>query len=140
LNYIKCKTNEIIKKYKTNNPFEIADLLGINVKTFDFPTEVKGIYQYEKKNKFIYLNRQLSYHEKMYVCGHELGHAVLHTKINCTFLKQYTLFNVNKFEHEANQFCSYLLIPDDVLKQYSEHSLEYIAATFNIPVELLMIR
>ncbi|WP_446715373.1 ImmA/IrrE family metallo-endopeptidase [Caloramator sp. Dgby_cultured_2] len=76
----------------------------------------------------------------MYVCGHELGHAILHTKINCTFLKQHTLFSTNKFENEANLFCSYLLVSDETLKQYSDYSIEQIAAIFCIPTELLIIR
>lgn len=140
MSYIKPIVNKLVDKYKTNNPFEIADFLGIIVKNWDFPAEIRGIYQYEKRNRFIFLNKHLSHYEKLYVCGHELGHAILHTKINCTFLKQYTLFSTNKFENEANLFCSYLLISDELLNQYSCYSFEQIAAIFKIPVELLRIR
>ncbi|KRQ86012.1 Metallopeptidase ImmA [Caloramator mitchellensis] len=140
MNYIKTKVDELVKKYKTNNPFELADFLGITAVNWDFPSEIKGIYQYEKRNKFIYLNKQLTYSESLYVCGHEIGHAILHTKINCTFLKQYTLLSTNKLENEANLFSSYLLIPDETLKQYEGYSIEQIAAIFCIPSELLIIR
>ncbi|MCX7903239.1 MAG: ImmA/IrrE family metallo-endopeptidase [Caloramator sp.] len=140
MSYIKPIVNNLVKKYNTNDPFELADYLNVTIKYWNFPLEIKGIYQYEKRNKFIYLNKHLSHHEKLYVCGHELGHAILHTKINCTFLKHHTLFSTNKFENEANLFCSYLLISDETLQQFSSYPLEQIAAIFCIPIEFLLIR
>ena len=137
---INQKINYLVKKYKTNNPFELAELLNIHTLFWDFPEEVNGLYQYEKREKFIYINSSLDSQEKLFVCGHELGHAILHPKLNCTFIKTHTYLNLNKYEKEANLFAADLLIPANILEDYPGFTLEQISNAENIPLELLKLK
>lgn len=50
------------------------------------------------------------------IVAHELGHALLHRKENCAFIKNKTLLLTTGIEREANQFAATLLIPDDLIE------------------------
>lgn len=132
---------KLIKRHKTRNPFELADRLNINVKQWPLHSDIKGIYQYYKRNKFIYINQSLPYSEQKLVCSHEIGHAVLHGNQNISFLEGNTFFVKNRFEIEANKFAAELLIPDDILQKYPGYfSIEQIASAENIYPELLKLK
>lgn len=130
----------LIKKYKTNNPFDLAEDLNCTVIITTLDERVRGFYQYFKRNKLIYINQNLPEHERRIVCAHELGHAVLHTKLNILFLEHSTYFVKNKYEIEANKFASELLIDSEILQQYQHFTLEQIAAAENIPEHLLELK
>lgn len=137
--YIKDQVEKLTKKFKTNDPFILADNLNITAKPWPFPDEIKGLYQYYKRGQFIYINNNLTINESKFVCGHELGHAVLHNKINALFLDKHTLFRKNKFENEANLFSAHLLLSDEFLFQYKDFTFEQIAAITEVPVEYLKL-
>lgn len=82
---IKTKTEKLIKKYKTNNPFEIADELNIKVILMNYPEDINGLYIYVHRSSLIFINKNLPYEMQKVVCAHELGHAVLHHQKNSTF-------------------------------------------------------
>lgn len=136
---IKSIVNDLIKKYKTNDPYELASLLKITVKDAPLHEDIKGMYQYVDRNKFIYINSNLLYHTKKSTCGHELGHAILHPKTNCIFLRDYTLFSPSKLEKEANLFAAHLLLTDDVIMQYDGFTYEQISCDTGIPVEYIKL-
>lgn len=136
---IKNIVNKLTAKYKTNNPFELAEFLKIHVHLRPLHEEVNGLYQYCDRNKFIYINSNLDYPAQKVTCGHEIGHAVLHPKLNCTFLKQYTLFSTNKFENQANIFCAHLLLSDDLLQQFKGYTTAQIYAETGVPVEYIKL-
>ena len=72
------------------------------------------------------------------VMAHELGHAVLHKKVNCYFMRTKTLLNTSVFEHEANTFSAYLLISDDDIEQcYTVNQLSSVAG---VPEEIVKLR
>ncbi|MGF7429618.1 ImmA/IrrE family metallo-endopeptidase [Thermoanaerobacterium thermosaccharolyticum] len=99
---------KLAKKYKTNNPLELSEWLNVDV--FIFPLgNIYGFYKYTHRNKQIYVNSDLDYRNKIIVCSHELGHAVLHPRENCPFLKAYTCSFEDRLELEANLFGTYLL-------------------------------
>ena len=50
----------------------------------------------------------------LFVMAHELGHAIMHRKQNCYFLRNYTYLN-STVEREANLFSAYMVISDDFL-------------------------
>ena len=52
--------------------------------------------------------------ELLFVMAHELGHAIMHRKQNCYFLRNYTYLN-STVEREANLFSAYMVISDDFL-------------------------
>jgi Zn-dependent peptidase ImmA (M78 family) len=101
-------TKKLTKKYKTNNPLELSEYLNVDIIALPLGN-IYGFYKYTHRNKQIYINNDLDYRNKIIVCSHELGHAVLHPRENCPFLKTYTYFG-NRLELEANLFGTYLLI------------------------------
>jgi Zn-dependent peptidase ImmA (M78 family) len=131
---------KLIKKHGTNNPFEIAD--GLNIKVFYEPLgNVKGFYQSCPKNKIIHINEELDDINKLIVCSHELGHAILHSKLNIVFIERNTFYVKSRYESEANKFASELLIPQNLLDNHPEYfSVDQIAASINMPVDLIKLK
>ena len=99
------------KKFNTSNSFEIADCLHIEVQIGDLGTRA-GCYMYLKRHKCIFLNENLEEHEMNLVMAHELGHAIMHRKLNCYYIRNKTLLLDSKIETEANTFAVNLHIKD----------------------------
>jgi len=132
---IRDLVQQLCTKYNTTNPYELADYLKIHVLTWDLHEEINGFYKYEKRNRFIVINTNLSPSMQRTVCAHELGHAVLHTHANTPFLRKNTFFSVDKLEIEANTFAALLLIDKKTIQLGDTKAC--IAYKNNIPVELL---
>lgn len=98
----------------TNNTFEIASYLNVLVQIGNLG-ECAGCYMFLKNHRYIFLNENLAEREKTLVMAHELGHAILHRKENCYFIRNKTLFLTSKLEIEANIFAAELLIPDSII-------------------------
>ena len=105
--------------YGTKNPFKLAKKLNIEILIEDLG-EVRGLFKKILRRKFIFINSNLSEFDRLLVCCHELGHAILHSSSEYQFLIDNTsLLRRSKLEDEANLFASYLLIPDDeVFEEY----------------------
>lgn len=136
--WLKSLALEYVKKYKTTNPFEIADKLNIHIIEWDLHKDINGYYKYDRRNRYIVINQNLSDEWKRVVCAHELGHAILHTRLNTPFMRRNTLFSVNKIEREANRFAAELLIPDSSFIE-SDNIYE-IASLYSAPVELVQLK
>jgi len=123
-----------IRKYNTRNPFEIADFLDIVIVQKPLGNTY-GFYKYIKRNKVIFINKSLPQTQKNVVCAHELGHAILHPKQNCAFIKGYTLFSLDRLEVEANLFASELLIDEaDICPDWTTTE---ISIALNVPKQLV---
>ena len=140
MDHVRSSAQHLMKKYKTNDPFELAEYLKIKIIYEDLGKNIRGYYQACPKLKVIHINNNLDYVDQKIVCSHELGHAILHSKLNIVFLHKHTYCVKNKFEREANTFAAELIIPDGLLLEYPEYSIEQIAALYNIPVELLKLK
>lgn len=116
---IKKCVDRCVRMYGTRDPFELADQMGVlyQIGKFSFA----GCYMFLKNHRYIFLSDQLCDEERRVVMAHELGHAVLHRKQNCYFIRNKTLFLNSKTEKEANQFAADLLISDDILMEAKEH-------------------
>lgn len=99
---------KITQKFNTANPFTICQKLGIII-VIEPLVDTRGVYYYFKRNKIICIDSNLSEQDKLLVCAHELGHALLHTKVNSLFLNSKTYLNTTWYEVEANQFATQLL-------------------------------
>ena len=75
-----------------------------------------------------------------HVLAHELGHAILHTKTNITYLESNTFYSKEKFEIAANTFAAEVLIEDSLFHEYKHHTIEEMAAMENLPIELIKIK
>lgn len=71
----------LIRKFKCNDPFELAEALDIDVmERADFKRQ-KGAFKVILNDSFIFINANLSDEMKRLVCAHELGHALLHRSL-----------------------------------------------------------
>ena len=138
--YIRNVVSNLIKKYKTNNVYELVDKMDIIFIRAPLDSSVNGFYQYFKRNKIIYINDKLDYFTERYVLAHELGHAVLHPKSNITYLKCNTFYSKDKIELEANTFACELLITDDLLIKYKHSTFDEMAAKECLPKELIRLK
>ena len=86
----------LARKYKSTDPFEIAEALDIEVlERSDFKRQ-KGAFKVILNNSFIFINANLSDEMKRLVCAHELGHALLHRSLGKseTGLMEFELFDI----------------------------------------------
>lgn len=136
---IKRRVEQIVRKYRTRDPFEM--IKGMNVILVYYPLEgVHGFYQYFQRNNIIYLDERLSKNEQRFVLAHELGHMFLHKKANAIFMDTRTQFNTDKFELEANTFAIDLLLPDSLLEEYNEFTVEQISRLTGYHQKLIQLR
>ena len=126
------------RKFGTNNPFAIADQLGILYQICDLQFE--GCYMFLKNHRYIFINQNLSDHQKRLVMAHELGHAILHRKENCYFLRNKTLLLNSKNEIEANKFAMELLISDEFLEENSYYTVEQLSRMTGYHQKLIKLR
>lgn len=138
---IKTKVNDLIQKYDTNNPFDIAKHVNILV-VFENLGSVNGYYNKQLRMKQIHINHNLPNHMQIFTASHELGHAILHPNENTPFLRNFTFLSVDRLETEANKFAVELLIPDDELNEYIQmsYSIEQIARIYGYSKELIKLK
>ena len=106
---IDSKISSLVKAHETRNPYKIAKELGVIIIEEDLG-EVYGYYNWYKRIKFLHINSNLSYREKLVTCAHELGHAICHPSENTPALTHSNLISEYKIEKEANYFATKLLI------------------------------
>lgn len=141
-NEIKKKVSYYRKKFQTNDPFVIADMLGIETAICDIGSR-SGCYMYMKRSKCIWINENLEGNEKLFVMAHELGHAILHPRENCYFIKHKTLFLNSRKEQEANTFAINLLVQDDLITEYmryQECTIDQLSRILGYQKELIELR
>lgn len=131
--------NNLVKKYKTNDPIELAGYLNINI-LFEELGTINGYYNTVFRSKFIHINSSLEEYKQKFTIAHELGHAILHPKANTPFLRENTLFSIDKLEKEANLFAVNLIISDDDLEEYKEFTINQLSSVFGIHEKLIELR
>lgn len=130
------------KKYGTRDPFKLATDLNIEVQIGNIGSR-SGCYMYLKKSKCIWLNENLDPHEMEFVMAHELGHAIMHPRENCYFIKHKTFLLNSKNEIEANKFAIEFLISDDDIREYlveRQYSINMLARLWGYQEELIELR
>ena len=135
----KVTPKQLISKYQTNNPQEIAQELGIIV-LFEPLGDINGYYNTAFRQKLIHININLTERKQQFTIAHELGHALLHPKANTPFLREKTLFSINKLEIEANKFAVDLLITDEAIAEVKHLTLDQMANYFGINKNLMKLR
>ena len=74
------------------------------------------------------------------VMAHELGHAILHMKEDCCFIKNHTLFLASRLEIQANLFTAELILPDGSLQEYAQLSVYDAANILGLNSDLVRYR
>ena len=134
---IKNYVAKLIKRYGTSDPLSLAKELNIVVLNVPLG-ELKGFYMYMKKNRTIFINSDIEeIEQRRVVLAHEIGHALLHTKINSYFMQKNTFLNTSKYEMEANRFAAELLISDELIRNNPGMSASQIAKLAKVPPELI---
>lgn len=135
---VKDVVNRVVEKYKTRNPYELADLMDIYVIKHELG-KIKGYFLEIYGVKQIILNSSLNYHDEMLVLAHEIGHVVMH-KANVSFWAKNTFLSEDKLELEANKFAVELLIPDNFLEENHEYTTSQISKILGYPEDLIQLR
>lgn len=108
------------------DPADVARRLGINVRFVEFSDEnqnISGFYDPEENS--IFVNHREYPLRQSFTIAHELGHAILHrewaqsTDYRVLMRDDFTDHG-ESHEKEANAFAAHLLVPRDMLDQYSE--------------------
>lgn len=136
---IRKKIKSLIRKYDTNNPFELADYLNIAI-IFEPLGSINGYYNKQLRMKQIHINSELDRHTQVFTAAHELGHALLHPNANTLFLRNNTGLNLNKYEIEANKFAMELLVQDETLLEYQNFTIEQFSRMLGYSQELIKLK
>lgn len=131
---------KLVKKYDTRDPYELCRLLGIKIHFYDMEKKLKGFFFYHSRQKNIVIDSNVNEVLERILIAHELGHAVLHSKIATMkgFQEMEVLDGSSLEENKANFFAAELLLEDDdVLKSLSEYSFFETAKRLHVPAALL---
>ena len=123
------------------DPVAIANTAGIHIAILPLGN-IAGNYKLLKRKRWIFINDNIPTDSPMFkvIVAHELGHALLHRKENCAFIKNHTLLLTSGIEKEANLFAAHLLISDEMLKDYAGYTASQFCNCTGYPKELLNLR
>lgn len=142
---ISQKANELVKLCGTRDTLRIAEDIGIYLHHIDNLKELLGMYSYRHKERHILLNSNMDYITSQMVCGHEIGHDMLHRELAKSEmgLQEFVLFDMrSEMEYEANAFAAHLRIPDDELIELMRQGYDVVAMSsmMETNVNLMLIK
>jgi Zn-dependent peptidase ImmA (M78 family) len=144
LKRIISKAKSLYNKYKTRDPFELADALGIHLSFSGNFSDLRGMYTIIKQNRFIILSDKLDEAAKRIVTAHEIGHDRLHRDIaKISAMHEFSLYKMDcRPEFEANVFAAELLIGSDELLEliYDGHDIHEAATILDTDPNLIAIK
>ena len=136
---IRSVVDNLCRKYKTRNPYELIDAMGIILQYGENMEKVRGFYLYANRIKLICVGNGLPEHIEKFVISHELGHAVMHKQSSAPFL-QSTFLSLDRMEIEANKFATELVIPDEEIMEHWEYTIDEWAMFYGLPREVVALR
>lgn len=125
---------KLIRTFKTNDPFIIAQGLGIHIRYADLGEGTRGLYFKKLRRRFIVIHEKLPEDWQRFVCAHELGHDRLHPGFNRFWLDEQSYFNVGKLERQASKFAVRLLTAGDAPARCE--TLEQLLRRNGVPAEM----
>lgn len=137
------KAQRLVKRCGTRNPFKICREANIHVYVTELGS-LKGMYSYIKRNRWAFLNENLSEQMTRIVLAHEIGHDQLHRELaKGQMLQEFTMFSMTSVtEYEANIFAAEILLPDEDMLElcYAGYSNIQIAARLESDANLVGIK
>lgn len=141
---IEEKVQRLIRRYKTNDPMELCERMGISVYVRPDFERLLGMYAIVAGRRCIFLNGNLDDNQRSVVLAHEIGHDQLHRKEARTQgLSEFTLFNMKQRpEYEANVFAAHLLLDEEQIDQLGKEGMDVvsIAKTLETDINLVLIK
>ncbi|MFN3699253.1 MAG: ImmA/IrrE family metallo-endopeptidase [Dictyoglomus sp.] len=120
-------------------PDIIAYGLGLELRLLNLSSQISGIL-YKRNNKHvIIINKNDAITRQRFTLAHEIGHFLLHTPKEAIY-SDYPKFQNLQIEREANIFAASLLIPDFILEEYLNYSVEKISQIFFVSKKVAEIR
>ena len=143
--YLSKVGSDLVRRCGTRDPFRIAQELGVEVLFCDDFGPLKGMYRVIKRNRFIFINKDLSPRMQRIVCAHELGHDQLHRYLaKGNALQEFMLYDMaTKPEYEANIVAAEILLDTDELLEYVYHygyTSEQIARAMHTDINLVALK
>ena len=137
---IKEKAETLIKKCGSDNPFAAADFLGIEIREMNLFGPFGHYLKYHRQ-KIIIIAPYVPPELKMFVCSHELGHALVtedeNTRRLTAFSGRDALSNI--VERRANEFAVRFLLNENFLRENVGVSVYDLAAWRGIPQKYLTL-
>lgn len=111
---------ELVDRFQTRDPFEIADALGIHVLFRDNFGSLKGMYRVINRNRFVFINGKLNEPVQILVCAHEVAHDQLHRPLGMSNgLQEFTFYDMtSRPEFEANIVAADILLDSNEILEY----------------------
>lgn len=143
--YLSQVGRDLVKRCGTRDPFRIAKELGIEVMFCEDFGRLKGMYRVIKRNRFIFINQDLSERMQRIVCAHELGHDQLHRNLaKGNALQEFMLYDMTtKPEYEANIVAAEILLDTDEVLDYVYgygYTSEQIARAMHTDINLVALK
>lgn len=128
--YIHREVLRVMAKYKTNDPYELLDALGVEVRESRVYGRdgLKGYCYFSKRTIFVVLNAFLPEVEKRIVAMHEAAHIILHQdQIKVAPMKDNVIYDMtSRTEYQANLFTADFLISDDEVEELTaQEDMDY---------------
>ena len=138
---IKQIVQRLIKQHGTNDPATISSKMGIIILYEEFKS-IWGYFNMSRRIPMIHVNRNLAEHLQRFVIAHELGHRILHPKVNVPFLRANTFQSIDRIEREANEFAVELLIPDSLLYEHRHTcmTIREAAVIYGVPEDVVHLK
>lgn len=142
---IERKTLRLIRYYVkitgSRDPLVIARHIGIGIIIAPLGN-IAGNYKLINRKRWIFVNDSIPSDSPAFnvIVAHELGHALLHRKENCAFIKHKTLLSTSRIEREANNFAAHLLISDEMLESFAGYTKNDFCMSTGFPKELIDLR
>ena len=135
----------LVRRFGTRDPFQIARELGISVLLCEDFGSLKGMYRVIKRNRFIFLNKDLGDRMLRIVCAHELGHDQLHRNLaKGSAIQEFMLYDMTtKPEYEANIVAAEILLDTDEILEYIYdygYTSEQIARAMGTDINLVALK
>ena len=143
--YLSKVGNDLVIRCGTRDPFRIAQELGIEVLFCESFGPLKGMYRVIKRNRFIFINKDLSPCMQTIVCAHEIGHDQLHRSMaKNDAIQEFMLYDMaTKPEYEANIVAAEILLDTAELLEYVYHygyTSEKIARAMHTDINLVALK
>ena len=135
----------LVRRCGTRDPFEITRQIGVEVLFCPDFGSMKGMYRVIKRNRFIFLNRDLAPQMQCIFCAHELGHDRLHRNLAKTgAIQEFMLYDMTtRPEYEANIVAAEILLDTDAVLDYVYnfgYTSEQIAKAMETDINLVALK